>query len=135
VMLASDEGTALVQSKRYLHLPLRLFIASSGNYNPLTRDLLSFSGRHDDYEQARQAVGYGEWCLSGIGDSGTYLKRLFEDDGSPIPTNNIDHKTDGVEELFENDGDTDLLGSMDYLSAFWETSPAGTWDERMFGSP
>jgi hypothetical protein len=29
----------------------------------------------------------------------------------------------------------DLLGSVDYLSVFWETDPTGTWDERIFGSP
>jgi hypothetical protein len=31
IMLISEESRALAQSKRYLHIPLRLFIASSGN--------------------------------------------------------------------------------------------------------
>ena len=135
-MLASEDSTALVQSQRYLHIPLRLFIASSGTYDPLARDLLSFSGANDDHEQARLAVGYGEWCSSGVGDSGSYLKRLFEDDGSPIPTTcNHDHETEREEEQFENRDDMDLLGSADDLSMFWDSEPAAAWDEGIFGSP
>jgi hypothetical protein len=137
IMLAADSHPASLQSKQYMHIPLRLFIASSGTYDPLARDLLSFSDEHGDYEQARQAVGHNDWCLSGIRDSGNYLKRLFEDDGSPIHTTHHDMGTvpcEGDQQL-EIDDAMDLSGSVDYLSAFWETDHAGTWDERIFGSP
>jgi len=136
-MLAGDSQPACLQSKQYMHIPLRLFVAGSGNYDPLTRDLLSLSDEHDEYEQARQAVGHGDWCLTGIRDSGSYLKMLFEDDGKPIHTAQQDMGMASceVEQQLEIDDAMDFSGSVDYLSAFWETDQAGSWDEMIFGSP
>jgi hypothetical protein len=136
-MLAADSHPASLQSKQYMHIPLRLFIASSGTYDPLARDLLSFSDEHDDYEQARQAVGHGDWCLSGIRDSGSYLKTLFEDDGSPIHTaqHDMEMVQCEVDQQLDIDDAMDLSGSVDYLSAFWETDHPGTLDEKISGSP
>ncbi len=75
--------------QRYLRLPLRLFIASSGNYDPLRGDF--GQPEHDDgeegvkardpkgYGEARIAVGQSKWVADRISGSSEYLRSLFKD--------------------------------------------------------
>lgn len=75
-------------SKQYLHLPVRLFIASSGVYDPLAEDWSQMrtlsnldSGNRDpkDYQEAQLAVSCSKWKSAGISGSAQFLKRIFED--------------------------------------------------------
>jgi hypothetical protein len=81
--LTKESEDALLQSQLYLHIPLRLFIAGSGAYDPLQTDfatpLNSKDRNENDYEQARRAVRQREWCWKGIHDSGDYLKMIYQD--------------------------------------------------------
>lgn len=70
----------LAGSKQYLYLPLRLFIASSGKFDPL----IATSGNGEDYREAQRAVGQLEWASQNITGSADYLRRLFEDDGETL---------------------------------------------------
>jgi len=80
---------------RYLHLALRLFIASSGNYDPLMRDYTS-SGKGketslsyiSDLEEAKTAMEQSSWASKRISSSADYLRKLFEDDGRHEMTEN-----------------------------------------------
>jgi hypothetical protein len=74
--------------KEYLHLAVRLFISTSGSYDPLTQsfgdDGSLQSGdlpKPEDYEAARVALGVPSNDFTSSGD---YLKRLFEDSGEPL---------------------------------------------------
>jgi hypothetical protein len=92
-------------SEEYLQLPVRLFIASSGAFDPLlsTRLFVASSSRSDplmsdldglevdegdddiegpspnDYSEARIAVGQNKWAADGINGSADYLRSLFRD--------------------------------------------------------
>ncbi|KAM3075869.1 hypothetical protein ACMFMG_006612 [Clarireedia jacksonii] len=77
--------------KQYLHIAIRLFIASSGNYDPLSQDWSSefaFSSRADgapkasDYRAAQSALKQPIWKTHGIKSSTDYLRKLFEDPGT-----------------------------------------------------
>ena len=77
--------------KQYLHLAIRLFIASSGDYDPLMRDYASSSKGKEtdsscvaDLEEAKTAVEQDSWASKGILSSADYLRKLFEDDGKSI---------------------------------------------------
>ena len=82
----------------YLRLPVRLFAAASGSFDPLgdtpgnpARDEPSI----DDYQKAKVAVGHSHWLGGGIKGPGDYLKRLFEDSGKPLePTPATDNLRD-----------------------------------------
>jgi hypothetical protein len=86
----------LAQSKQYLHIPLRLFIASSGAYDPLNHSMSTLDRRQygkddrtprpEDIHQARSAVRQSGWCSIGVSNSADYLRKLFEDDGSVLET-------------------------------------------------
>ncbi|KAH8789646.1 hypothetical protein BGZ57DRAFT_786541, partial [Hyaloscypha finlandica] len=74
--------------KEYLHLAVRLFISTSGSYDPLTQsfedDGSLQSGdlsKLEDYEAARVALGVPSNDFTSSGD---YLKRIFEDSGEPL---------------------------------------------------
>jgi hypothetical protein len=73
---------------RYLHLAVRLFIASSGGYDPLTRERDPSSPilevRKNNYDAAKISVRQKDWRSLGLQNSGDYLQKLFEDDSSPI---------------------------------------------------
>jgi len=71
--------------REYLRLPIRLFIASSGSYDPLCEVPTSTSDgepRSNDYREVQLAVGQSKWSSEGINGSGDYLQRLFEDDST-----------------------------------------------------
>jgi hypothetical protein len=90
-VISNTDGGSLVR-KQYLHLPVRLFIASSGPYDPLIKCASSSHSSADrdgpsalDCEVACIAVNQAEWNLRGIRCSGDYLKELFEDAGDTLP--------------------------------------------------
>lgn len=76
----------------YLHLAVRLFIASSGNYDPLrtslngseSQNLVNEGSEVDNFEMAKLSVQQSRWSSAGLDNSGDFLRRLFEDDGFPI---------------------------------------------------
>jgi hypothetical protein len=80
--------------KQYLYLAVRLFIASSGTYDPLIQNLSSDTvlssteileetpNKH--YKLAQVAVRQAEWESKGIKGSAEYLKQLFEDVGDVL---------------------------------------------------
>jgi hypothetical protein len=87
----NTDGGSLVR-KQYLHLPVRLFIASSGPYDPLITRVSSSSSSAErdgpsvlDCEAACIAVNQAGWKPRGIRCSGDYLKELFEDAGDILP--------------------------------------------------
>jgi hypothetical protein len=74
-------------SRDYLKLPVRLFIASSGSYDPLCEVPTSTSDgetHSNDYREVQLAVSQSKWSSEGIDGSGDYLKRLFEDNGETM---------------------------------------------------
>ncbi|KAF4626905.1 hypothetical protein G7Y89_g11252 [Cudoniella acicularis] len=75
----------------YLHLAIRLFIASSGDYDPLVRGFAPGSKEKDfdhtlvaDFQAAQVAVSQTSWKGDGITSSGQYLKKLFGDTGQDL---------------------------------------------------
>jgi hypothetical protein len=84
-------GTA---ANQYLHLAIRLFIASSGDYDPLMRDYVTLSKGKEadsshisDLEEAKIAVEQSSWASREIFSSADYLRNLFEDNSGAFPTN------------------------------------------------
>jgi hypothetical protein len=76
---------------QYLHLAVRLFIAISGNFDPIVPDSSSepTSSTEDNQEEtnyglARIAVRWLEWETLGIAGSAEYLRKLFEDVGDVL---------------------------------------------------
>ena len=87
---SSKDATIAGQTsfKEYLHLPVRLFIAMLGSYDPLVgpsqptwkSSLDSVHRPHPhEYTSARLAVRQADWISRGISSSGDYLRGLFED--------------------------------------------------------
>jgi hypothetical protein len=80
--------------KQYLHLAVRLFVASSGNYDPLIQNLSSnpsllstdniVESPNTSYRLAQVAVRRADWESLGIKSSAEYLKKLFEDNGDVL---------------------------------------------------
>jgi hypothetical protein len=72
---------------QYLYLPLRLFIASSETpgriLDPVAR---SNTFDHEDYVQAQSAVNQPEWRAQGIRSSADFLRRIFQDTGCVLRT-------------------------------------------------
>ena len=75
----------------YLYLPLRLFTATSGAYDPLIRNF-ALPGKEKeleltlvaDFQAAQIAVQQSSWSVNGIESSSQYLKNLFEDEGADL---------------------------------------------------
>jgi hypothetical protein len=97
-------GTA---ANQYLHLPIRLFIASSGDYDPLMRDYVTLSKGKEadssyisDLEEAKTAVEQSSWASRDIFSSADYLRNLFEDDIGDITVNsNAAEKPEAAAEI------------------------------------
>jgi hypothetical protein len=101
---------ACLRAKQYLHLAVRLFIASSGIHDPLIR---SFSAeaenlpddeasRVEDYRLAQYASQQKKWPSIGVTSSADYLKYIFEDDG-----NNMDSELRAPDAEVETSSDKD----------------------------
>jgi hypothetical protein len=80
---------------QYLHLAIRLFIASSGDYDPLTRDYVTLSKGKEvdssyfsDLNKAKEAVEQNSWKSRGVSSSADYLRDLFEDKCGDITIDN-----------------------------------------------
>lgn len=78
--------------KEHLHITVRLFIAASSSYDPLT---LNYSNVGDtgvlptddnvkQFQLAQHAVGFSEWRSKGIYSSADYLLQIFGDDGGDL---------------------------------------------------
>lgn len=73
--------------QEYLQDPIKLFIASSGNYDPLKVDwgrdnvrkneYIEEEQDQNDYKEAQVAVGWSKWETDGISGSTEYLISLF----------------------------------------------------------
>jgi hypothetical protein len=77
--------------QQYMHLGVRLFIASSGIHDPLMKDYSACPASsskeektNQNYHAAQMAVRRDSWELHGILSSGHCLKRIFEDRGEPL---------------------------------------------------
>ena len=89
---ADLRGESSIYAKQYLHLPIRLFIASSGNYDPVksTDDWHSADVNDgndfptEDYGRARLVVQFEEWASHGVSGSADHLRRIFEDTGDGV---------------------------------------------------
>lgn len=84
-LVNSFQLSPLSNIKQYLHLAIRLFIASSRKHDPLVHD---WSGSDSipletiqDYETVKFSVRQDEWISTGSKNSGEFLQRVFEDDG------------------------------------------------------
>lgn len=94
LMSIQNIGADSCSARQYLYLAIRLFIAVSGNYDPLVKNLTaslvspsadnSRAVRYEHYERAQLAVQHLYWESKGIHSSADYLKQLFEDDGGDI---------------------------------------------------
>src|SRR6266496_2349823 len=65
---STTTGEADTAAEQYLHLPLRLFIASNfGSKDPLLSDETAETGlpTPEHYQQAREAVNYADWNSTG----------------------------------------------------------------------
>lgn len=89
-------------AKQYLHIAVRLFVASSRIHDPLVRDLPECSESTCTEEEmcmvsecklAQISVKQPSWKDSGIKGSGAYLKHLFEDNDQPLLTSTADAGT------------------------------------------
>ena len=83
---------ASLGAKKYLHLAIRLFIASSSTYDPLIRNFSADSSslgdedasRVEDYKLAQYASQRETWESIGVKSTADYLKQIFEDDGKDM---------------------------------------------------
>jgi len=83
------------EPRHYLYLPVRLFIAISSSFDPLKSepDSTSYDAnsgelpRAEDYRQRQDVVQRNEWEACGITSSADYLRRLYQDDGEVVRTN------------------------------------------------
>lgn len=85
LQLKPESGTD-DETKQYLHLVIRLFGASSGPYDPLTRNYaISAKGEDksmaEDFKAAQLSLHQYKWTSAGVSGSVHYLKQLFEDKG------------------------------------------------------
>jgi hypothetical protein len=80
-----------VPAKQYLHIALRLFLASSGTYDPLVSSYTTDdtklldpedAKRAEQYKAAQTAVQQATWTDQGITSTRDYLIGLFEADGN-----------------------------------------------------
>jgi hypothetical protein len=83
--------------KEYLQIALRLFVATSGTYDPLMKsysanDPLAFwktkeeKARDQNFKAAQQVVKQENWAFLGISGSMQFLRNLFQDSGEISPS-------------------------------------------------
>jgi hypothetical protein len=109
---------------QYLYIALRLFVATSGVYDPLSADYSPENPFHatktevektsdQDFKAAQDAVRQGTWKSNGISGSMHYLQDLFDDTGDDLLARPTSLSS------IEADGDTggDLLARPTSLSS------------------
>jgi len=69
--------------EHYLELPLRLFAAASGIYDPIMNNYsedssLATSNLDHEFEEAKAAVHQSTWQSSGISNSMDYLRKVLK---------------------------------------------------------
>jgi hypothetical protein len=112
-------GVDILAPKRYLHLAVKLFLASSGGYDPIVLDYSGVSVQTtetDFFRRAQEVVNQSAWADMGINSSRDYLCRLFEVEGPEIEdvmADFVDHTMASAEGLsidqsnrIETDGST-----------------------------
>jgi hypothetical protein len=70
-------------AEKYLRLPLRLFIARSGNFDPITTPPLNACENYTDwldYYEAQLTTDQKTWSVRGMKTFGQYLESLYVDD-------------------------------------------------------
>ena len=90
---ASRSGAA-----QYLHIAVRLFIASSGPYDPISKPLSNNSSSRRsravdptevpcaaDFQEVSHLVQQSNWAVNGFRGFGDYLKFVFEDSQQLLP--------------------------------------------------
>ena len=80
---SSSLSLTLFAAEKYLRLPLRLFIARSGDFDPITTPQWSESKNYPnllDYFYAQQATDQRNWSVRGMETFGQYLESLYVDD-------------------------------------------------------
>jgi hypothetical protein len=78
-------GVDRLAPRRYLHLAVKLFLASSGGYDPIVLDYSGVSAQTtetDYFRRAQEVVNQSAWAGMSINSSRDYLYRLFEVDGT-----------------------------------------------------
>jgi hypothetical protein len=100
----------------YLHLAIRLFVASSSTYDPLIQNLApdralqstdSFTtADREHYKTAQLAVQQADWAWDGIYSTADFLKQLFGDDGSVLKELGPESNSLGEVSLQINNRDT-----------------------------
>jgi hypothetical protein len=115
---------------QYLHLAIRLFIASSGDYDPLMRDYVSLSKGKEvvssyvsDLQEAKDAVEQDSWGPRGILSSADYLRDLFEDKGGNIKINNVAAGKRDIARKAEIQSIDNFLMSMELWSSMQQETP------------
>ncbi|CZR55152.1 uncharacterized protein PAC_05038 [Phialocephala subalpina] len=92
-MIAEESpGKEHLRCAQFLHLPVRVFIAASGAFDPLVEEASASSLNYEEsmipsfkeYKEARVAVDQPNWESRGISGFGDYLKHLFEDHGGDL---------------------------------------------------
>jgi hypothetical protein len=88
VKSSTAESSYHTAVNEYLSLPVQLFIAGSGSYDPVAEDSPSGGSLEKDQAivSARKAVRQEIWKEKGISGSTDYLKRLFGQSGSGFET-------------------------------------------------
>jgi hypothetical protein len=77
--------------QQYMHLGVRLFIASSSIRDPFMKDYSALPASSQEekqankkYQTARKATRQDSWGVHGINSSADFLKMIFEDGGAPL---------------------------------------------------
>jgi hypothetical protein len=104
-----ESANASLGAKQYLHLAVRLFIASSGIQDPLMRNFSAElenlpddeASRNEDYRLAQYSTQQKIWPSIGVTSSADYLKYIFEDDGNDMDIEL--HATDAEVEISSGD--------------------------------
>jgi hypothetical protein len=132
--------------KHYLHLAVRLFIASSGGYDPIAREWSTSDPQSSEeeipeirsYEAAKLAVRQKDWNRLGLRSSGDYLQRLFEHDGLPIENsemNNFDSDIFNPVPTYPSNRPSLMGFSPAPLTAQDQRSPVVSHDLSQIGDP
>lgn len=76
-------------TEQHLYLAVRLFIASSGEHDPLMDKWVRPSSPPPEeithYEAAKLSLRTSQWSSNGLESSRDFLRHIFEDDGTDIP--------------------------------------------------